>query len=110
MQTSALSSSAHFEIDFAPSCYLCVAQSQYSGGSLQWGSEYRPFEYRKHLRSELQKIWYSNIYIYIYIVHVIQAMVAQLLAYRLGTRKVPGSNPSKGENFSVKKSNWIVRI
>ena len=40
----------------------------------------------------------------------IQARIAQLVAYRLGTVEVPGSNPSKGENFSVKISNWIVRI
>ena len=40
----------------------------------------------------------------------IQARIAQLVAYRLGTEKVPGSNPGKGENFSVKISNWIVRI
>ena len=26
------------------------------------------------------------------------------------SREVPGSNPGKGENFSVKISNWIVRI
>ena len=35
----------------------------------------------------------------------IQARIAQLVAYRLGTREVPGSNPGKGENFSVKISN-----
>ena len=35
----------------------------------------------------------------------IQARIAQLLAYRLGTRVVPGPNPSKGENFSMKISN-----
>ena len=40
----------------------------------------------------------------------IQARIAQLSAYRLGTREFPGSNPCKGENFSVKISNWIVRI
>ena len=40
----------------------------------------------------------------------IQARIAQLEAYRLGTGEVPGSNPGKGENFSVKISNWIVRI
>ena len=28
--------------------------------------------------------------------------IAQLVAYRLGTGEVPGSNPSKGENFSMK--------
>ena len=32
---------------------------------------------------------------------VIQARIAQLVAYRLGT----GSNPIKGENFSMKISN-----
>ena len=40
----------------------------------------------------------------------IKARIAQLVAYRLGTREVPGSNPGKGEKFSVKISNWIVRI
>ena len=40
----------------------------------------------------------------------IQARVAQLEAYWLGTGKVPGSNPGNGENFSVKISNWIVQI
>ena len=34
----------------------------------------------------------------------IQARIAQLVAYRLGTGEVPGSNPL------VKISNWIVRI
>ena len=32
----------------------------------------------------------------------IQARIAQLVAYWLGTGEVPGSNPVKGENFSVK--------
>ena len=41
---------------------------------------------------------------------LIQARIAQLVAYRLGTGEVPGSNPGKGENFSVKISNWIVQI
>ena len=40
----------------------------------------------------------------------IQARIAQLVAYRLGAEEVPGSNPGKGENYSVKISNWIVRI
>ena len=39
---------------------------------------------------------------------MIQARIAQLVAYRLGTGEVPVSNPGKGENFSVKISNWIV--
>ena len=29
----------------------------------------------------------------------IQARIAQLVANRLGTGEVPGTNPSKGENF-----------
>ena len=31
-----------------------------------------------------------------------QARIAQLVAYRLETGEVPGSNPGKGENFSMK--------
>ena len=45
-----------------------------------------------------------------YNAQAIQARIAQLVAYRLGTGEVPGSNPGKGENSSVKISNWIVRI
>ena len=33
-----------------------------------------------------------------------------MVAYQLGTGEVPGSNPGKGENLSLKISNWIVRI
>ena len=40
----------------------------------------------------------------------IQATIAQLVAYQHGTGEVPGSNPSNGENFSVKISNWIILI
>ena len=40
----------------------------------------------------------------------IQARIAQLAAYRLGTRELPGSNPGKVVYFSVKISNWIVQI
>ena len=40
----------------------------------------------------------------------IQARIAQLVAYRLGTVEVPGSNTGKGKNFLVKISYWIVRI
>ena len=40
----------------------------------------------------------------------IQARIAQLVALRLDTGEVPGSNPGKGQNFSVKRNNWIVRI
>ena len=36
----------------------------------------------------------------------IQARIAQLIAYRLGTWVVPGSNPGEGENFSMKINNW----
>ena len=35
----------------------------------------------------------------------IQARIAQLVTYRLGTGEVPGSNPGKSKNFSVKISN-----
>ena len=31
----------------------------------------------------------------------IQSRIAQLVEYRLGTGEVPGSNPGKGENFSM---------
>ena len=37
----------------------------------------------------------------------IQARIAQLVAYGLGTGEVPGSNPGKGENFSMKVSNYL---
>ena len=37
----------------------------------------------------------------------IQARIAQLVAYRLSTGEMPGSNLSKGENFSMKISNWL---
>ena len=33
---------------------------------------------------------------------LIQARMAQLVAYQLGTGEVPGSNPGNGENFSMK--------
>ena len=35
----------------------------------------------------------------------IQARIAQLVAYQLGNGEVPGSNPSKGQNLSMKISN-----
>ena len=35
----------------------------------------------------------------------IQSRIAQLVVYRLVTGEVPGSNPDKGENFSMKISN-----
>ena len=40
----------------------------------------------------------------------IQDRIAQLVAYRLSTGEVPGSNPGKGENFSKKISNSFIRI
>ena len=33
---------------------------------------------------------------------IYQARRAQLVAYRLGTGEVPGSNPGMGDNFSIK--------
>ena len=44
------------------------------------------------------------------IIKCIKARIAELVAYRLGTREVPGSYPGKGVNFSVKTTNWIVFI
>ena len=44
-----------------------------------------------------------KLYFWIYI----QPRIAQLVAYWLGTGEVPGSNPGKGKNFSVKISNWL---
>ena len=35
----------------------------------------------------------------------IQAWIAQLVANRLGTREVRGSNHGKGDNFSIKINN-----
>ena len=32
---------------------------------------------------------------------IIQARIARLVAYRLGTGEVPGSNPGKGENLLI---------
>ena len=40
----------------------------------------------------------------------IQAWIAQLVAHRLGTREVQGSNPCKGDNFSMKISNRLIQI
>ena len=40
----------------------------------------------------------------------IQARIAQLVAYRLGTGELPGSNPGKSKNFSGKISNRFIRI
>ena len=36
---------------------------------------------------------------------LIQPMIAQLVANPLGIGEFPGSNPGKGENFSMKISN-----
>ena len=47
---------------------------------------------------------------YILTIYYIQARIAQLVAYQLGIGEVPGSNPGKGDNFSVKIFNLIVRI
>ena len=40
----------------------------------------------------------------------IYARIAQLVPYQLGTGEVLGSNPGKGDNFSLKISNWFVQI
>ena len=41
---------------------------------------------------------------------LIQARIAQLVAYQLGTREVPDSNTGKGENFSIKKVIKFIQI
>ena len=37
----------------------------------------------------------------------IQARIAQLVAYQIGTREVLGSNPGRGKNFPMKISNCL---
>ena len=54
-----------------------------------------------------RKLW-QNIFYKMRV--VIRARIAQLVAYLFGTGEVPGSNPGKGKNFSLKISNWIVQI
>ena len=41
---------------------------------------------------------------------LIQARIIQIVAYRLGTGEISSLNPGKGENFSVKISNWFIWI
>ena len=62
------------------------------------------FWYKHHARE-----FFFNCKIFTFLL-MIQARIAQLVAYRLGTRKVPGSNPGKGEKFSMKKSNRLNSI
>ena len=67
-----------------------------------------------HLQNRQERVWI------IFVEHFnnrklnsytgIQARIAPLVAYWLGAGEVPGSNPGKGENFSGKISNKIVRI
>ena len=38
------------------------------------------------------------------LLHIFQDRIAQLVAYQLDTGEDPGSNPGKGENFSMKIS------
>ena len=66
------------------------------------------FKTAKFFGKKIKAIFFSQKILKLKI--LIQARIAQLVAYRLGTGEVPGSNPGKGENFSVKISNWIVRI
>ena len=40
----------------------------------------------------------------------IQARIAQLVAYLLGDGEVLGSNPGKGENFSVNKETGLFEF
>ena len=57
----------------------------------------------------MQSLNYDNILEMKKIV-VIHARIAQLVAYRLCTGVVPGSNPDKGENFSVKSFSLIFSL
>ena len=41
---------------------------------------------------------------------LIRAWIAQLVAHRLGTQEVRGSNAGKGEIFSMKISNCFIPI
>ena len=45
-----------------------------------------------------------------FILNSFQVSIAQLVAYWLWTGEVPGSNPGKGENFSMEISNWFIVI
>ena len=49
------------------------------------------------VNNQIFKVFFKNLALF-----KIQARIAQLVAYRLGTGEVPGSNPGKGENLSVK--------
>ena len=40
----------------------------------------------------------------------IQARIAHLVAYRLGNGEVPGSDPGKGKNFSMKKEKLYIVV
>ena len=55
-----------------------------------------PFVPFQSLRSKLLLV-----FLCIVTTGVFQARIAQLVAYRLGTGEAPGSNPGKGEKFSV---------
>ena len=40
-------------------------------GSIQWGSEYQPFEYWKYLSTKLFKVWISNGSVFLWSVYVL---------------------------------------
>ena len=63
----------------------------------------RPFEYLT------RPVFGSPLYLKRKIGTLIQARIAQLVAYRLGIGEVLGSNPGKGENYSVKIINRIIQ-
>ena len=41
---------------------------------------------------------------------IIQAWIAELVAHRLGTKEVVGSNPGKGEDYSDPNLNLIMSL
>ena len=64
-----------------------------------------PFEYPLFLTFQIQRMKIQGMPLNVESILLIQARIAQLVAYQLGTGEVSGSNPGKGENFSMKISN-----
>ena len=62
------------------------------------------FKWWKVILSPNGPVFECQLNIELNLILIIQARIAQLVAYRLGTEDVPGSNPGKGENFSMKIS------
>ena len=50
--------------------YVIVSSPLFCRNQLQWGSEYRPFEYQKHLNTELFEVSISNSSVFKWSVYV----------------------------------------